>query len=1234
MAVKDTKNRYSALNTAAPPVQVVNTVSRTLAVQERSFAGIIAENGKPRLDCEINGEQDALQWANSIVSQQTTKSGWYQESPRKDAFQDFQFGLLNNKFSMARKVASVAGMPVVVEYTGTATEGENILQLEAPPIYNWGVPATIKRTDFVFLEVWKALVAPSTQSRQTIVLKDPLAVVDGDTVDITIPVLAGGSGVAVILTAKNVPVAVTDFLIGATATATATNLATCIEINVLGVTAVATGRLVTVYVAEPGVAGNASTVVCTVAAAGMSPVVPTLFIGGADRPNKPNQSQLYRHGNVDSEATTWLNDELNDPNLRAESSQRIQIQYRIRTTGDVEAVDWKVSPDGFSNPNVMARANLGAPLANYPFVPADKTTTRGNSSAISYGIADEGLWVAGNGSNGASQALGTLDGYVYAIPLGFVFRHNQSEGAGLGFDPVANANGAPTVGHVGYVGALGILILAGHSDRPDGHYCDVIYAEQLLDLRRHIAPAGHNLQSELQYQIQALLDGQNKTWAIDTVDKLPVLGGTSGDVSTQYLVCDNIGRAGVLDIDSDTQGSTPRGTTIRNFDHIARRFGDQPVTERVVFAFWPGDRVGVAPFAPVATIMSDDAATPVTVTTFAPHGLNNGDWIWIQNCDDAALNGRWHCYNVAANTFQIDATGTGVASIGDVYTFGVQSDGKFVAKVGDPRRWMEGDKLTLDLDFIDASTLGSIFSGDAWTSTAGFMPNPGVGTFLPPGTVITDVLSLEHDDGYYGGVGISRTSHVKTVVGLGTRKVEITLDANGLQANSGMPTNNILGLGYNPAHSMVGFAGDVSPASGSERRIFVELEVQYPLGQGLSCTPDLPVNADSTVYATYSLGVDFARNLAVIENNTATRPTDMVNLLGVNFREGLREASLEYEADDAAGGFIIEDTVSRDLLECCVPRRVAWHRFSVVDDLVAGGPAISFDTTSTGTPFGSSSRQVILTGALSSTQTRCAVHYYAQDPVPNWGASGVAYQVSLYYRSDAPQTCGVHSGDFLNSVGGGQLPPLLTVEPLVTSDILYSIQTSVGSQEGTFPYINPSDKVPFFDGSPLVGVQRGTHEEWFFCGTSTVSISDFSANTGMLTLPTFVSQAGVSDLTVGSNGARDESAVLDNEFRVMYPYADPTTYRPTLMSQNLTGAIRHKVFVPMLARAKYDTGPSAARNTTGEDGILFRKNEILLVVLTRYAELDAENNIRFVDTGNTTCAAIYRTKNLLLTVGN
>ena len=81
------------------------------------------------------------------------------------------------------------------------------------------------------------------------------------------------------------------------------------------------------------------------------------------------------------------------------------------------------------------------------------------------------------------------------------------------------------------------------------------------------------------------------------------------------------------------------------------------------------------------------------------------------------------------------------------------------------------------------------------------------------------------------------------------------------------------------------------------------------------------------------------------------------------------------------------------------------------------------------------------------------------------------------------------------------------------------------------------------------------------------------------------------------------------------------SYRPTVFTQELSGINRHKCFVPFLAKATQDT-------------VLFRKGEVLLMVLSRWAELDAKNNIVFADTDNRTCVGVYRTKNLLILSGD
>jgi hypothetical protein len=80
------------------------------------------------------------------------------------------------------------------------------------------------------------------------------------------------------------------------------------------------------------------------------------------------------------------------------------------------------------------------------------------------------------------------------------------------------------------------------------------------------------------------------------------------------------------------------------------------------------------------------------------------------------------------------------------------------------------------------------------------------------------------------------------------------------------------------------------------------------------------------------------------------------------------------------------------------------------------------------------------------------------------------------------------------------------------------------------------------------------------------------------------------------------------------------------MTQPLSGAVRHKVFTTMLARVN----PAVL-------SLLFRPSELVLVVFSRFAILDADNKIIVADPVvgvPTSVVAVYRTKNLLLSAGN
>jgi hypothetical protein len=869
---------------------------------------------------------------------------------------------------------------------------------------------------------------------------------------------------------------------------------------------------VTVRAVVAGAAGNAITFAVT--GAGMVASAATL-LGGVDTDNKPTQSTIYRNGNTQADSSVNLADDIADPIIDSETTKRIQVQYRFRATGTAEAVNFQTQADGFSNTAILAQGGEAAPVATYPFVRADNTTVSGSSDATAYGYEDAGLWIAGDGSSGSATALNTVDGFVYAIPVGFVFRRNDAylAGAGIGFDPLANTNGALPTTHALFANPAVGSIGAGLSDRPDGAFSDAINADDFLDLRKSVSLTGWDMAAELDYQMSCLLDSKSRTWALDAADK-NTLGAGSGDVSTRYLVCNQVGRSAAKGGVAPTSGSTTRGDTIRDFDHVARRFGSNPIVERIVLEVYPGDTVGANP------------GKYVTQTTPGHVG------------------------------------------------------------------WADEDEIHIDMTALNATTLGNFDPGtQSYAGTGVYPNNASIFSFVPPGTTITDVLSLRHDDGTYAAA-VSQDVQVRLIEGIGTTHVVITLDPNETQVNAGLPvaTNRMV--------------GDAGTDDGSPRRIFVELEITYPFGVGTTDTPSAELEPDATIYT----------RGAILENSTAQRPTDYEQLRAPEFRSGYREVKLEYVANLPGSGIgsstpITDTIVSANTTELRFPRRVFGSNVLVtgVTDL-AIAQAHNIDTALT--EYGSSSRLVTVSTAggpagspLSGAgQTQCSITYFAQDPLPNYGAAGGGYQVGVYYRTQVKPTLGAKAGALTT------LPDPLVVQPLAMSKGVWTGQTGKGSMDLPFPYENPLDYIAVNDDG--TGAFTG---EWYFAATASVSVGDFDAGTGLLNLHAFVPIDGTEQMTFQG---RDK----DVEFRTFYATTDPAAYRPTIMSQPLSSVARHKVFAPFLVRAT-------------EDSVLFRKNEVLLVVVSRFAELDADNTVVFTDTDNRSAVAVYRTRNLLILVG-
>lgn len=1081
------------------------TVSRYLSPSEASWDENIYQSGKPVLDSELNLAQEVGREMKNLLLQAETPSGFLRG---QGIAQDWDFTYISNTapynaFKMPKITALVAGMPVVVEYTNTTTVGENIIQLDSAPV-NGGAPPDIKRTDFVFLEVFRTLVAPSPHGTGTIEVADPLAVSPGDTIT-----LAG-----VPLTAVAGAPGVDEFQIGVSPTITAGNIRDAINnaANSFAST-ICTALLditnpnqVNLRAVSGGLAGNITFVSSNPAALIPNPNTGN-FAGGIDRANKPTQDTIYRHGNVDAPAGVNLPDNIEDPVVGTESTQRVQLQYRIRVTGQAEAVDFKRG-QGFTSGagwDILAQGTQSSPVANYPFVPADNTTLQGNSSAPEYGIIDQGLYIAGDGSSAAATALGTVDGYVYAIPICFVFRRNDASGTG-GFDPLNNTNGAISHPHGGFTNTHGIgVIPTNRSDRPDARFHNVIVDEDVLDLRRTVSQNVVDLKQELEKQMAFLLDGTLKTWAIDAADKNE-LGAGSGDVSWRFLVCNEIGRDAASGGTAPISGDTTRGDTIANFDHIRRRFGDQSVVERRCFPVLPTDEQTTEPGKYVVK--------PAWATGFTT--------------------------------------------------------------------WSEGDVIHIDLDNLNATGLGD------WSNATASLAGAPVSNFWPPGTKITNVLVCTHDDGLYG-TSVPNEVELDRVIGLGTAHVELMLGENNLTVNGGVS---------GAANYEFVVAQATGTDTGSPRRIFIELEITYPVGSGTTDTPDRDFN-DTLIYT----GIPAYFGPA-IENDSSQRPYDWEDIPAVSFREGKREIRLEYAAGGdytpttGTGTPITEQVVANLTSRATIPRR-AFYNSSVsatITELSGSGDSLVFNNTSTA--WGSSRRYVSFTGASVPGQL-VEVTYFAQDPVPNFGGAGGGYQISCYYRSNAPQTFGVKAG-------GSTLLPSFTVKPLVMSRDLWTSTISVGSNDLPYPYTNPSDQIPV--NSNLTTLEWPG--EWCLQAQAKVSLSDFDADTGLLNLHTIIPADPNQDFLLSSPG-------LDTDFRVAYNITDTNAYRPTVMARNLSNPQKHKVFLPMLVQATIDT-------------VYYRKGEVLLMVITRFAKLDDENNVVFDATNNECCAAIYRTNGILL----
>jgi hypothetical protein len=259
---------------------------------------------------------------------------------------------------------------------------------------------------------------------------------------------------------------------------------------------------------------------------------------------KSAMGRIWQQGNVatDPANDAVLNypDDILDVNVGSETTKRVQIQYRLRGVQNVNTFSF---PYGLDDPAVVA--NSVPPSAAFPDGTATVFPYVNQSSA-----GDPGLWIAGDGN--PANTLGTVDGYMYCIPLLAVFRRNQTA-----FDRRLNQNGG--------------VASPGPSDRPDGLFQDIFAAEDIADLRHGVSPTGWSYAELLEKNTNYLLDNSLRTEFLDTS---PFGGGYRG---TTVFMANEIGSG----------PTTGVGEHLGQFDAVRRRFSDRSIFETVTVVYPP-----------------------------------------------------------------------------------------------------------------------------------------------------------------------------------------------------------------------------------------------------------------------------------------------------------------------------------------------------------------------------------------------------------------------------------------------------------------------------------------------------------------------------------------------------------------------------------------------------------------------------------------------------------------------
>lgn len=194
-------------------------------------------------------------------------------------------------------------------------------------------------------------------------------------------------------------------------------------------------------------------------------------------------SQLWHFGNRNN-SYGLINNDLFDKRINAETNRRIQLQWNIY-----------VARVPMNSENAQMRHDAMFDEQTFAMLVPAHGGYHGNSGAgfiyaenhPYYKSSDKGLWIAGSGLENIEHQLYSTDGFSYAIPLFKVIRRNSN---GYAANNLYGSNNIdPSIN--------------SFSTRPDGKFANIIYKDDIIDLRNFINPG--SLQSILQTNFEKLL---------------------------------------------------------------------------------------------------------------------------------------------------------------------------------------------------------------------------------------------------------------------------------------------------------------------------------------------------------------------------------------------------------------------------------------------------------------------------------------------------------------------------------------------------------------------------------------------------------------------------------------------------------------------------------------------------------------------------------------------------------